>query len=205
MRVTILSLTAACAIFISACSTLPIQTSQQLQENKRWLEHKNKLSDISQWKISGRFSAQSESDSWQGSLDWTQKNDHYKIHVSGPLNSGSFSLFGDLEQSTLQITKDKFYTEQDPDSLMENHIGLRLPIKYLRHWILGLPSPLNDKIQIALNENGQISRLSQQGWDITFKRYKKINHVFLPNKIFLENSEFDVRLVIRKWRINDNS
>jgi len=201
MHVVSLGVIFTCLIFVTACSTQPIQSTDALQKNQTWLSHKNKISNIHQWKISGRFGAQTESDSWNGSINWTQDSDKYNIKISGPLSSGSFSLYGDAELSTLKLSKDEVFEATDPDVLMETYTGLRLPIKFLRHWIVGLPSPMNNQPQIALNEEGQISRLSQKGWDISFKRYEKINNVFLPKKIFLENTEFDVRLVIGRWQI----
>ena len=201
MRFNALAIIATC-LFFSACSINPLQpkANQDLQ-NPNWLKHKADIKDINQWQISGRFVAQSESEYWNGNIQWSQNSDQYNIFVSGPLSSGSFSLEGDSTQSTLKLAEDKIYESINPELLLEDHIGLRLPIKNLRYWVVGSPSPLDDS-QIILNKDGLLGELSQMGWDITFKTYTKINNILLPRKIFLENTEYDVRLVIQNWKIN---
>lgn len=200
MRLNVFTLFVAC-LFFSACSVNPFQlkTNQNLQ-NPTWLKHKSEIDNINQWQISGRFVAQNESEYWNGNIQWLQNNDQYSIVVSGPLSSGSFSLEGDSNYSTLKLAKDKTYEAIDPEELLENYIGLRLPVKNLRYWIVGSPSPLNNS-RIILNDDGLLGQLSQLGWDISFKNYAKINNTLLPKKIFLENDEYDVRLVIQNWQI----
>jgi len=201
MRFDVFAIIFTCLIF-SACSTNSIKPDlEENQQNPVWLKHKSEINNINQWKISGRFGAQSETESWHGSINWSQNVDQYNIQISGPLSSGSFSLQGNSNQSTLKLAKDKSYEAGDPELLLETHTGLRLPIKNLRYWIVGTPSPLNNDSRIILNNEGLLSKLSQMGWDISFKKYHKISNVLLPRKIFLENHEFDVRLVIQNWQI----
>lgn len=201
MHLAVLAVVLTCLLF-SACSIQPTQPDSGLSLNDPvWLIHEAELNNINQWEISGRFGAQSETESWQGSINWSQKIDQYTIQISGPLSSGSFSLTGDASLSTLKLAEDKIYEADDPELLLETYTGLRLPVKSLRYWIVGLPSPLNGNKSMTLNEDGLLSQLSQKGWDISFKNYAKVSNIFLPGKIFLENHEFDVRLVIRNWQI----
>jgi len=202
MRRDVLGIIFTCLIF-SACSTNPIKSDlDQNQPNPVWLKHKSEIDSINQWKISGRFGAQSETESWHGSINWSQNIDKYNINISGPLSSGSFSLQGDSNHSTLKLAKDKTYEADDPEILLETYTGLRLPVKNLRYWIVGSPSPLNSKSRQIINSDGLLSQLTQMGWDISFKNYSKISNISLPKKIFLENHEFDVRLVIQNWQIS---
>jgi len=201
MRFDVLGVIFSCLLF-SACSVSPTKFDPNHgQQNPSWLKHKAEIGNINQWQISGRFGAQSETESWHGSINWSQNIDQYDIHISGPLSSGSFTLQGDSNLSTLKLAKDKSYEADDPELLLETYTGLRLPVKNLRYWIVGTPSPLYNDSRIILNNEGLLSKLSQMGWDISFKNYSKISNVLLPRKIFLENHEFDVRLVIQNWQI----
>ena len=191
----------ALLLLISGCSTL--KTSQpkltDSQKKTAWLTHKNTLNEIDEWQFSGRFSAQNETESWHGSISWTQKQNHFNILISGPLSSGSMSLSGDNKNSTLKLSNDHLFESSDPEALLEEHTGLQLPVKSLRYWLIGIPS--NHNYSSTLNPHGQLDQLTQKGWDIAFKRYKQINNLALPNKIFLNNSEYTVRLVIKHWQI----
>ncbi|HFE38921.1 MAG TPA: outer membrane lipoprotein LolB [Gammaproteobacteria bacterium] len=187
---------------IAACSTSPKQIDlNQTQRNAAWIKHKSELDSIKHWQLQGRFSAQNETESWHGSIQWSQDQNQFAIHISGPLNSGSFSLHGNARSATLELAKDKIFQAPDPELLLETYTNLRLPVKNLRYWVIGLPSPDSDT-RSTLNKNGLLGHLSQKNWEISFKNYQKINNLRLPNKIFLENHEFDVRLVIKNWQIS---
>jgi outer membrane lipoprotein LolB len=202
MRLDVPGIIITCLLF-SACSLKPVQPNfDSNQQEAVWLKHKTELKNINQWQISGRFGAQSETESWNGSINWSQNLDQYSINISGPLSSGSFSLQGNSDYSILKISKEKTYGAEDPELLLETHTGLRLPIKNLRYWLIGSPSPLSNKNRIMLNNEGLLSQLSQVGWDISFKNYIRVNDTTLPKKIFLENHEFDVRLVIQHWEVS---
>lgn len=187
---------------LSGCSTLPPQpTLNSLQQKHAWQEHQNTLKKISQWQLSGRFGAQNDTDSWHGRITWTQKNNHFDITISGPLSTGSLSLSGDDTQSTLILSNNQIIKASDPEALLEAHTGLQLPIKSLRYWLIGSLSPTDKPTNSSLNIHGQLAQLTQKGWDISFKKYREINNISLPKKIFLENHEYNVRLVIKNWEI----
>lgn len=188
-------------IIVSGCSTLgtPRINLTDVQKKAAWLTHKNTLDEINDWQFSGRFSAQNETESWHGHISWTQKNDHFNILISGPLNSGSMSLSGDSKKTTLILSNNQPFESPDPELLLERHTGLQLPIKSLRYWLIGAPN--NNDYSSTLNAHGQLDHLLQKGWSVAFKRYKKTNNLTLPNKIFLKNSKYSVRLVIKNWQI----
>jgi outer membrane biogenesis lipoprotein LolB len=41
--------------------------------------------------------------------------------------------------------------------------------------------------------------MEQDGWEIQFLRYHKVNGKQLPKKIYLQNNEFKVKLLIKYW------
>lgn len=191
----------ALLLIISGCSTFKTPQNSLTGDQKKtaWLTHKNTLDEINDWQFSGRFSAQNETESWHGSITWTQKHNQFNILISGPLSSGSMSLTGDTKRSTLKLNNDSPFESSDPEALLATHTGLQLPIKSLRYWLIGKPS--NSDYSSMLNSQGQLDHLNQKGWNVAFKRYEQINDFALPNKIFLNNEEYSVRLVIKKWQI----
>ncbi len=186
---------------LSSCSTLQKRpTTSPAEQHEAWLAHKSALNKLTHWQLSGRFGAQSDTESWHGSLQWSQKNDQFNIHLSGPLGSGSVILGGNAEYSTLTLGKDKVFSARDPEFLLTQHTGLHFPIKSLRYWVVGLPSPLG-AAEAQHKESGLLSRISQNEWDVSYKNYHQIKNVQLPGKIFLKNEAYNVRLIIKKWQI----
>jgi len=187
---------------LTACSTSSLQTKPATTETQSaWHQHKTQLTELTHWKINGRFGAKNDKDAWSGNIKWLQNNQKYEINLSGPLSSGSVALSGDEEFSTLQVAEDQFYGAENAEQLLETHTGIRLPMSNLKYWILGLPSPSDDKQVLELDAQGRLSKLSQLGWEISFRHYAVVNNYVLPDKIFLENHEFDVRLIIHNWQI----
>ena len=110
-------------------------------------------------------------------------------------------LEGEENFALLHLSETQSVTDVDPQSLLYAHTGLKLPVNELKYWLLGLPSPDNHYSTVELNEKGQLSKLSQNNWEVTFKRYTTVNNRQIPNKIFLVNHEISVRLIIQKWQI----
>ena len=183
------------------CSLIPKLDTESAPLNLPWSERKNLLSSITHWQLSGRFGAKTKDDSWSGSISWSQQQQQYNIKLSGPLATGSVEINGDEHYSELTISDEESYGASNAEELLELHTGLRLPMNNLKYWLLGLPSPKGLEDNVEFDEYGRLKTVAQQGWTVTFRRYAHVNNIELPNKIFLINHEFDVRLVIQDWRI----
>ena len=55
--------------------------------------------------------------------------------------------------------------------------------------------------KVSFDESGKIIKMQENDWFIHFKRYTTVDNKSLPTKLFLENHEFDVRLVVQSWQI----
>ncbi len=188
-------------VFLGGCSFIATTTFDRAPIKMEWSERKIALSNLTHWKLSGRFGAKNISDSWSGNINWLQQQNRYQINISGPLSTGSVEISGDEYSSELYVSEEESYGASNAEELLESHTGLRLPMSNLRYWLIGLPSPTSLLESIEFDEFGRLKKVAQQGWAVTFKRYSYVNDVELPNKIFLVNHEFDVRLVIQSWQI----
>lgn len=187
--------------FLSACSFLTIQEIKE-PEDPRWQDHKKSLQNINNWFASGRFSARGNEETWSGHFQWQNEKSAYVVNISAPLSGGSFLLKGDDNHATLVYGEDKSVSGDDANALLFKYTGLKLPVNELRYWLIGLPDRDNKLGRIELDETGHLQRLFQQDWKIDYKRYSQHSSYTLPDKIFLENHEFDVRLSIQQWQIN---
>ena len=183
---------------ISGCATtthLPVDDVQ-----RAWQQHQASLRGLIQWRLTGRIGIQTEDDSLNASLDWSQQQEHYDIRLFGPMGSGSLRLNGDNQQVELTTSKGEQLTAADPERLIYEKMGLRLPVAALRYWVLGLPAPgqIDGKI---LDAYGHLASLEQQGWDIRFHKYSRHDDLALPAKVFVNNHRAKVRLVIKHWEL----
>jgi len=58
---------------------------------------------------------------------------------------------------------------------------------------------------LAFDEAGRLARLQQSHWLIEYPAYARVDGLVLPRKVYLENDELSVRLVIDRWTLDANS
>ncbi len=182
---------------LSACATTVTHLSPA-DEQLAWQQHQQGLSALIEWHLTGRIGIQTTKESLTASLDWSQQQEHYEINLAGPMGSGSLRLSGDNQQVELLTSKDERFTASDPEVLLYQQTGLRIPVAALRYWVLGLPAPGQVTSQ-SLDSLGRLANLQQQGWNIDFHRYMQQGELALPAKVFVNNHRAKVRLVIKRW------
>ena len=194
LRVTILMSGAA---LFSACSTLPASRTSPELENL-WLAQQRSLGQFHRWVLSGRIAVQTGNQGWHVSVRWQQDAGTYHIALSAPLGQETAELQGDRQGMTLSLANGRSVSSADPEELLFQQMGWRVPVKGLRYWVIGLPVPDTAETH-ALDRDGRLQWLEQSGWRISYRRYGEYSGKVLPTKIFLNNSEFKVRLVIDEW------
>ena len=94
----------------------------------------------------------------------------------------------------------------DAETLLQGLQGWQLPVSGLRYWLLGIPVPDKKYQLLSWLENNQLHVMQQDGWHIEFRQYQQVGEIWLPRKIFmhrLDNTDIDVRVVIRSWSVED--
>ena len=64
----------------------------------------------------------------------------------------------------------------------------------------GLPVP-TAPAQKQFDQYHHLTQLIQQGWTIQYLNYISVNHIDVPNKLFLNNPELNVKIIITQWQI----
>lgn len=190
-------------VLLAGCAATP-ERKPVMPAAQAWRLRRHELGALQTWTLSGRIAIQTPSEAWNASIYWSQTPARYRISVVGPLGSGSFRLDGDALGVVLQTPKDGAFSARDPDTLMEDVLGLRMPVSGLRYWILGLPAP-GSTPRSVLDAYGRLSHLRQDGWQIDYRRYRQVHGLDLPDKVFLSNDHYDLRLVVSEWVLTPSS
>ncbi len=186
--------------FLTACTTV-IKPDTVADPEMEWLLRQAQLKQISDWKINARLAVSNKAEVWHLSVVWKQQAQHYKIHLSGPFGAGAVQLDGDQTGVRIQ-TADQTHYAQDASQLLFETTGVQIPIQSLFYWIRGLANPKSVISNQKLDAYGRLSHLTQNEWNIRFKRYKKINTIYLPSKVFIKQNTLDIRFVIEDWLIS---
>lgn len=193
----VIALLGLALLLLAGCSITPPRP-QPLDNQQAWQQHRQKLATLHDWRLSGRLGIQTGHEGWHLSLDWQQHNGDYTIRITAPLGQGSLLLKGDAAGVILETSDGESVSAQDPTLLLYQQLGWKVPVASLRYWVLGLPAP--GAAVETVDEYGRLSHLQQSGWEIEFLDYEIQQGVELPGRVFINNHQAKVRLVIGEWQ-----
>jgi len=158
---------------------------------------------LDSWRLNGRIAISTENDSWTAKVFWRQQGAAYQLRLNTPLGQGAIMLEGDDKGVVMRQADKKTIRAANPDILIAKVLKVELPVTNLHAWIRGLPAPNSSPQWYTLdNAKRHMHSLRQDGWEIDYKKYMKVQGIDLPKKIFLENNRFKVKIVISRWEIH---
>jgi outer membrane lipoprotein LolB len=132
-----------------------------------------------------------------GRLEWEHRNGNDRILISSPLGVGVAEIDVDPTRGRLRTADGQLRESADPDALMEEVTGRRLPVRQLPSWLLGRAGAT---AHVTSDSAGRPARLYEAGWQIDYS-YPDDTPGALPTLVSLRrDSEIDLRLRIEEWR-----
>jgi outer membrane lipoprotein LolB len=185
---------------LAGCAGFTSHESLQGQGNPaQWNAHKTQLSSLDGWQISGKVGIRAPKDSGSGTLFWLQRQDYYDIRLSGPLGRGAARLTGRPGAVSLEVANQGRFEATDPESLLEEQLGWKLPVSHLVWWVRGLPAP-DTRSRLTLDGDSRLANLEQDGWQVEYLSYVEQNGYWLPERVKLHSHDLDVTLVVKDWQ-----
>jgi outer membrane lipoprotein LolB len=185
---------------LAGCSSLTSREALEGQgDSARWQAHKQQVGSLDAWQISGKVGIRAPKDSGSGTLFGLQRQDYYDIRLSGPLGRGAARLTGRPGAILLEVANQGRYKAASPEALLQQQLGLNLPVSHLLWWIRGLPSP-NSKSRLTLDSASRLAQLRQDGWEVDYLSYAEQNGFWLPERLKLNGHDLQVTLVIKDWQ-----
>jgi outer membrane lipoprotein LolB len=199
MKLVSLFLTFSFVAMEASCSSLPKpEVSANSASQARHQAHLQDIAGIVQFNIKGRIGVQAEGKGFSGSLTWQHNKINDDIALYSPLGGQLASIKKTTENVTLKDSKGSSITATDAETLTQSTLGWQLPLEGLADWSLGRPS--SSAIQASTwDEQGHLSTLKQDGWDIKYENYANQNGHFLPSKILLRNEKVYLKLLVENW------
>ena len=188
-------------LFVSACTTSPPVPNSTLQIHLDWPARKAQLEKLQSWRLQGRVAVKDGNQGWQADVLWQQQQDEYSIDLIGPFGQGRVTVTGTADRVTLRSQQSRV-TAADPDMLLAQITGVRLPVKGLRYWIRGIPVPSQPVQGRVFDQNQRLTRFQQQGWTIDVLSYTTLeNGLELPRRMNAERGAVKVKLLVSTWQL----
>ncbi|QCF25235.1 lipoprotein insertase outer membrane protein LolB [Hydrocarboniclastica marina] len=191
---------------LTACSTrihLPDDTGLSRAKPSDWHEREKALRAFDEWELIGKIAVRQADQSQSAIINrWSQQSDAYHLQLSSAfLGMGSVELMGDRHQLLIRTADGESYVSDDPEALVREVTGWRLPLAVLPYWVRGIPAP-GQPSALGFGDQDTLKMLSQAGWDVYFERYSEPTErrPALPRLITATNGEARVRLAISRWQ-----
>lgn len=189
-------------IILVSCTTTgakisPIDKKANFNQNKV----QQQLEKLEKWQVKGVIGIIYNNKADSANYVYSQDGDKFSIKLYGPLGVGSVEIYGDSDQVTLENSKGQKAQAKDAKTLMLEQLGWYVPMEGLKYWIKAIAVP-NAKKDTQFNQNNLVEKLSQSGWDITYKGYELVDDRYpLPSRIRMKRDKLILKIVIKSWQV----
>lgn len=190
---------------VGCAAPLPRPSDVHLQQ--LWQARTSALLPIEHWELRGRLAVRADERGGQASLTWQRSATLHNIRLNGPLGRGVVRVTQDENGAQLQDAEQRVFRAASAEELLYRYTGWRLPLNNLNYWVRGLPVP-DLPASRELDDNGRLTLLRQQGWEVRYQEYVQSADYELPNRLTLtyvpepatlEAPAMEVRLVVDRW------
>ena len=168
---------AAVVLFVAACAQLP-----------------HAPGDF-EFELTARFAARYRDEAASGTLDWRHRAARDDVLLSSPFGQGLARITREGEAVTLEAGDNKRYSAADAETLTEQVLGFRLPLRGLADWVRARPAT-DAPAQAEYAQDGRLLWLEQHGWRIEYTSYEGAR----PKVLKLNYPGLELRLSISEWK-----
>lgn len=146
----------------------------------------------------GRFALRAESpnqvpDAVQGSFVWRDLGTRLTLDLANPFGNILARVTVEPGQAILTQSNGEILRASDPDGLVQQAIGERVPVRDLRQWLRVPLRPVPAMQQVKRDEKGRITAFEQNGWEVELSRFDEQG----PRLLVLSRNEGSKQIVIR--------
>ncbi len=194
-------------LLIASCATVKqqIPTTEKIQvEPAAWASEQKKRQQVNDWEIRGRLGVQTQTTGGSMDIIWKNAGQDYSIRLIAPFGAGGYRVQGGSDYAEIRFPDGEIRRVDNIDTVFSSILGINLPASAVKDWIRGLPSKALSVERISWNEQGLLSKIKQSGWNVEMTRYAG-DKILMPHAIYLsrdDDSELDVRLILRQWLVD---
>ena len=144
-----------------------------------WAQRQQALNQWSGFQLNGRVAV--KGGGLSGALRWQQQGETFSLRIAGPFGAGALSMEGTPRRVAIK-GKDIDLVTDEPQQVLAQRSGWRLPLDSLRWWVLGLPDPQSEA-DVTLDDEGRALQLQQAGWTLRYSDYGGETSPTLPRRV----------------------
>lgn len=177
-------------VFLTACSEVAIKPVSHYQ-----LVDRKEFYTLEKWGFEGRLALSNGTDSWTASIEWNHADDKDELKLSGPLGQGAVAISLTKDFVIIDKGDDNVLQSAEVDALVEQQLGVFVPVRALRYWVLGLTAP--DTAFVELTDG-----FEQEKWLVQYRQMQQINQQqWMPRKLRVQQDNINLKLIIDNWTL----
>lgn len=174
-------------LLLTACSTAPIHKEVGYSRAAT-----RSLNVQDPWSLQGRLSIADANDSWQAEIFWEHQPGIDQIKLSGPVGQGAVAIHLTKDFVTVSRGNGVVESSDRPEEFISQQVGLLVPIRSLRYWVIGLPMPGQ-----AVDE--VLGGFKQADWLVDYQQMQQVGGKSMPRKVTVKNDQVKLKLFIDQW------
>lgn len=174
-------------VLLSGCVLLPVAPTAERPTQ----------AESAPFALNGRVSVSHDGKRHSAGVRWKHLAQSDEILLLTPLGQTAARIFYDASVATLD-EGGKHYQADDVEALMDQVLGWHLPLRGLRHWMLGRAVP-GTSARITHDSQGRVSQLHQDGWEVSYVNYADSRLDSMPTRLELRRADVQATLLIDKW------
>lgn len=134
-----------------------------------------------EFELAGRLAVRYGDEAFSGNIAWRHADDADEMLLTSALGTGVARIVRNRDGVVLTTAEPKEYKAADAESLTEQVLGFRLPLRGLADWVRGKPSP----------------DLEARGWKIEYQDHDAQKR---PTRMRVTYPGLELRLAISDWK-----
>jgi len=181
------------AALLPACAQLPplaVVEQAEALPSRSHVEH---------FRLEGRLSLRADGRNFSGGLVWQRRPGEESLLLSTPLGQGVAEIRREGEGMRLTDAEGRTYTAASGEALLQDVLGMRLPLSGMVYWLSARPRP-GGAFRASIDPEGRVMAMEQDGWRIEYDRHRRTAEQWLPGRIFARRGDdLEFRLIIDAW------
>jgi outer membrane lipoprotein LolB len=178
-------------------------TTRPAQAQTPWQQRQVAMNRMQSWSMSGRSALRFKADAWTFGLNWVQRNrQQYSLQIKHPITGTIIGILDQTPGSATLKSRGKVSTGPDAERLLQQQLGVKMPVNGMPYWIRGVMAPQYPVGQVTFIANGRPKQIIQAGWVIEYANYKGAGVNALPTRINISRTQekVNVRILAKQWQ-----